>query len=88
MNQPISFPYGQLRSLSFRELYSLVLLMARRNWVLRREHSLILRRTSESDRMRLFQPAYAAVFRQDSGNAAPNQRESRKHRTGTGDNAR
>ena len=66
MNQPTSFPYGQLRGLSFNQLYSLVVAMARGRWIVCREQSLVLRRAWESERMRFLQPASAALFHRDS----------------------
>ena len=67
MNQPSSFPYRELRGMSFGQLYSLVVVMARWNWVLQRDRSLVFRRAHESDQMRLVQPAYAALLLHESG---------------------
>jgi hypothetical protein len=67
MNRPSSFPYCQLRAMSFRQLYSLVVVVARWNWALDQDRSLVLQRAEESDRMRQQQPAYAALLLRESG---------------------
>jgi hypothetical protein len=66
MSQDTSFPYDQLHGMSFRQLYSLVIVMARWDWRRRQEQSLVLQRACESSRTRLLQPAYAAVFLRDT----------------------
>lgn len=69
MNRPSSFPYKQLRGMSFRQLYSLVVVVARWNRALDQDQSMVLQRAQDSDRMRLQHPAYAALLLHESGGA-------------------
>ena len=61
MDQQASFPYDQLHGLSFTQLFSVVVAMARWNWILHRNESLVLLRIREGERMRRLQPAYGAL---------------------------
>ena len=68
MSQPEheGFAYGQLHSLSFHELFRLLTLLTRwhrAEW----ERSFVTERASDCFRIRSLHPAYAAVFRPDSG---------------------
>jgi len=72
MNQlPSSFPYQQLRGMSFSQLFSLVSAVARWNWALRRDQSLVWQRAGECCLRRVLQPAYAAIFLCESGSDGP-----------------
>ena len=67
MDQQASFPYDQLHSLSFTQLFSLVVAMARWNWILHRNESLVLLRIREGERMCRLQPAYGALLLSEHG---------------------
>jgi hypothetical protein len=56
------FPYRQLRSLSFDQLFGLFTAIATWNWRHRLERSLVVDRARECDEWRMQHPAYAAVF--------------------------
>ena len=67
MSQPEQgFAYGQLQSLSFHELFRLLMLLTR--WKnAQREQLFLTARVSDCLRFRSCQPAYAALLRRDSG---------------------
>lgn len=71
MEQRSTFPYSQIHDLSFTQLFSLVAAMARWNWTLRREQSLVWQRVGECCLRRALQPAYAAVFLSENGSTRP-----------------
>jgi hypothetical protein len=56
------FPYRQLRSLSFDQLFRLFSAIATWKWRHRLEKSLVVQRARECDEWRMHHPAYAAVF--------------------------
>jgi hypothetical protein len=56
------FPYRQLRSLSFDQLFGLFTAIATWKWRHRLERSLVVDRARECDEWRMQHPAYAAVF--------------------------
>ena len=71
MNQLSSFPYSKLRSLSFTQLFSLVIVMARWKWEMRADRYLLVCRARENARSRILLPAHAAVFLCASEEAEP-----------------
>lgn len=64
------FEYSQLHSLTFTQLFHLMVVMARAHSTLRQE-TLIVGRASDCCRKRLSQPAYAALFLSDHGMRRP-----------------
>ena len=69
MKQPSQgFAYGQLRSLSFIQLFHLCVATATWKWLQSRERSLLVARAHDCFRRRLQQPAYAAVCLDGDGN--------------------
>lgn len=67
------FPYDQLRSLSFDQLFRFFAAIATLRWRQSLELSLVVQRARECDEWRMHHPAYAAVFLRASGEDASSQ---------------
>ena len=78
MSQPVQgFAYGQLHSLSFRDLFRLLVLLtrwSRSEW----ERSFLTGRASDCLLLSSHQPAYAALFRRELEERLPQPNKKTK----------